>query len=118
MAPRPLALFVHHPVKLVEVELDAALGEDLLGELAGETVGVVELEGGGSGEHCSRLHGRQLFVEELVARLESPSEPDFFALCHLGDGVPTADELRVRLAHHVDRGADETGQHQITGAQQ
>ena len=43
--PRPLALLLHQLLEALVVDREALLGEQLLGQVVGEAIGVVELEG-------------------------------------------------------------------------
>src|SRR3712207_7579886 len=70
-AARDLAGALHQLVEALVVDGQALVGEQLLGQLVGEAVGVVEAEGR-SEEHTSELQSRQYLVCRLLLEKIKP----------------------------------------------
>ena len=102
----PAALVVHELAEAVGVDVQARLPRRLQGQLVGEPVGVVELEGGVAGEH-----GRALLpgpadgpLEQGRALAQGARERLLLAGHHLLDQRALGDQLRPGLAqvgHHL-----------------
>ena len=112
----PLALGLHRRRKASQVHSQAMLLGDLLGELQGEAVGVVKLEGlfagnllGPRGQHI----GQQLFTP-----LQGFQEARFLALQLGQDHVPALQQLGIGLGHQGDRSLTHGGQKRLVDAQE
>ena len=110
--PGPLSLLLHQLLEAGVIDREPALGEQLLGQVVGEAVGVVQLEGvggvdpGGAGPLGL---GDQL-LEQLGAPLQGAAEALLLVADPAGDRLALGDQLRVCLPHHLDRALGETAQ--------
>ena len=100
--PGAAALLRHPLLEVVDVDGAAALAGDLAGEVDREAERVVQEEGIGAA-HVAAVDE---VVEHVDAALQRGAERLLLAADHLLDGLAVGDDLRVRRAHHVDRGVD------------
>src|SRR5690606_18174194 len=99
-----LTLLLHGGVEAGLVDRDAVLAADERGEVGGEAVGVVELEGDAPVQ-AGAARGRQaaeLLVEALDARGDRAAEALLLLEDDAVDGLAAGGELGVDVAHHVD----------------
>ena len=98
--------------KPLVVDREALLGEQLLGQVVGEAVGVVQLEGVGGvdpgGLGLLRLGDQPL--EQLGAALQRAAEALLLVADPAGDRLALGDQLRVGLAHQLDRALGEAAE--------
>ncbi len=108
----PLALLLHQLLEAAVVDREALLGEQLLGQVVGEAVGVVQLEGVGGvdpgGLRLLRLGDQPL--EQLGAALQGAAEALLLVADPAGDRLALGDQLRVGLAHDLDRALGEAAE--------
>src|SRR6266545_4124416 len=112
-------LLLHQLAEALAVDLEARVGGDLDGQLEGEPVGVVELEGGvarqgvlaalaGPGDH--RLEQRRALPQGARERL-------LLAGDHLLDQRALGDQLGPDVAERVDHAARDRGHHRVLDAE-
>ena len=77
----------------------------------------MKLERDGSLEGAAALQALKLGVEEIVPAFERSTETPFLARHHVEDEVLLIGEIRVSLAHDVNRRRHEAGSHQIGTAE-
>ena len=109
------ALGVHLDVEAVEVDVDRALGGDLLGQLQRESVGVVEQERRGSRQRAGVL--LECRVEDRQPVLEGVPEALLLAGDHVGDEILVLDQIGIGGAHHADRRLGQLRHHERLGAE-
>ena len=89
-----------------------SLGQQLLGQVVGEAVGVVQLEGVGGvdpgGPGLLRLGDQPL--QQLGAALQRAAEALLLVADPAGDRLPLGDQLGVGVAHQLDRALGEAAQ--------
>ena len=90
-------------------------GGDLPRELDGETVGVVQAEGGLAPDH---LAAGKLGFEQGHARAQACPEALFFARRHPGDKIGVGGQVGIGLAHDLHDGLDQARAHRLGRAQQ
>ncbi len=104
-----LALLLHQLLEAAVVDREALLGEQLLGQVVGEAVGVVQLEGIGrvdpGGARLARLGDEAL--EQLAAALQRAAEALLLVADPAGDRLPLRGQLRVGAGHDLDRALGE-----------
>ena len=116
--PRLGALALHAGGKSLGVDADAAGFQRVLGEVEGEAVSVVKLEGGLAGKHGAVLHASRRFVEQAEPALERIAEAGLFELQRLDDEALAALELGVGVAHLGDEGRHQPPHQRLRGAEQ
>ena len=94
------ALLLHELVEGGEVDVDAALGRDLLGDLHGEAEGVVQAEGDVA-RHLRRFLGEGL-LQQGDAAAQRGAEAAFLALEDAEHEVAVGVEVGVGVGHGVD----------------
>src|SRR5207253_1813012 len=92
---RALALLLHKASELLLVDLQPALGRELLRQLPGEPVGVVQAEGVLRRDLTLRHH----LLEQLLAARERLAEALLLGPDQLGDLAPAFLELRIDGTH-------------------
>src|SRR5215469_2866249 len=99
-----LALPLHQTVELGQVHLDSIVAQDVLSEIEGESVGVVEFECDRAGEapSTSLLERRLLLLDEFKAPVQSFTEASFLGRNHLGDFACLAAKLGISVTHRGD----------------
>ena len=98
-----LPLLLHERLEARRVDRDAALGGDHLGQVEGESVGVVELED----DRARERTGRRGLVEAPQPALERPAEALLLGLDDAPDRGLLAPELGEHPAERLDDGIDE-----------
>ncbi len=118
--PRPLTLLLHQLFELVPVQLHPLLLHHLQGQVHGEAVGVVQLEGvrAGEGLFPLLLVARQHLVEDLQAAVDGLGEVLLLHPDHLGDIVLPLPQLGVVAPVLVDDGVAHLVQEGLVDAQQ
>ena len=118
--PGPLALLVHLLVELRLVQLHALLLHHLQGQVHGEAVGVVQLEGirAGEGLFSLRLVFLQHIVENLQAAVDGLGEVLLLHPDDLGDIVLALPQLGVVALVLVDDGVAHLVQEGLIDPQQ
>ena len=117
----PPALLGHLRLEAGEVDGDATLGGDLLGQLEREAVRVVESERGRSGQRPTRRtrwSSAELALEDREAVAQRVAEVLLLLAEHADDEVALAGDVGIGVAHHVDRDVGELGEHELVGAEQ
>ena len=112
----PLALGLHRRRKASQVHPQAMLLGDLLGELQGEAVGVVELEGLLAG-NLLRPRGQHI-GQQLFTPLQGFQEARFLALQLGQDHVPALQQLGIGRSHQSNRRLTHGGQKRLVDAQE
>ena len=112
----PYALRRHLGLEPGHVDRDVALSGDLLGELEREAVRVVEEERGRAGQRPRVV--AELAVEDRQSGPQRVPEPLLLLRQHAEDEVAVLDDVRVGVAHHVDRGLGQARHHEVLGAEQ
>ena len=104
-----LALLLHQLLEAGVVDREAALGKQLLGQVVREAVGVVELEGLGRVDpgRLARLGIGHQPLEQLAAPLQGAAEALLLVADPARDRRPLRRQLRVGLAHDLDRALGE-----------
>src|SRR5262245_26739398 len=99
-----LALPLHQTVELRQVHLDSIVAQDVLSEIDGEAVGVIELECdcAGEGPSTSLLEPRLLLVDQFKTPVQSFTEAGFFGSNHLGDFACLPAKLGISVTHRGD----------------
>ena len=107
--PSALALLLHQLLEAPVVDREALLGEQLLGQVVGEAVGVVQLEGvGGVDPGGAGLLGLgDQPLEQLAAALQRAAEALLLVADPAGDRLALGRELGVGTAHDLDRALGE-----------
>ena len=119
--PRVLAaaaLLGHRRIEARGVDVDAALGRDLLGELEREAERVVQAERDIPAEHLRLAQLRDLLVEDREAVAHRLAEVLLLADHDARDEVAVALEVGIRVAHHPDRLIDHRRHHELLAAEQ
>ena len=110
--PGSLALLLHQLLEARVVDREPLLGEQLLGQVVGEAVGVVELEGVGGvdpgGVGVLGLDHQP--IEQLGAALQGTAEALLLVADPAGDRLALGRQLGVGLPHDLDRPLREAAQ--------
>ncbi len=114
----PAPLLGHLGLEAGPVDVDAALGGDLGGELEREAVGVVQLEGRGPREGLAPVERGQLVVEDAQAVAQRLAEALLLPRDDALDEVAVGGQLGVGRRHHVDGLGHQLGEHELLGAEQ
>ncbi len=108
----PLALLLHQLLEAGVVDRQALVSQQLLRQVVGEAIGVVQFEGVGGvdpgGLRFARLGDQPL--QQLGAALQGAAEALLLVVDPAGDRLPPGDQLRVGLPHQLDRQLREAGQ--------
>ena len=116
----PLALLGHLRLEPGEVDGDAALGGDLLGQFEREAVRVVEGEGRRTGQHAAGGTSvvAELALEDRQAVAQRVAEVLLLLAEHADDEVALAGDVGIGVAHHVDGDLGELGEDDLVGAEE
>ena len=119
-----LLLLVHEAAEGALVDVDSLLGRHLQGEVDGEAVGVVQLEGTLAGHQWTTgpagvlLGGGHGGVQDRGAGCQGATEGVLLTVGDLGDGVPAGLQLGVGGLHGVLRGGQQRGHGGLVNAEQ
>ena len=104
-AAGPLALLLHQLLESLVVDAEPALGDQLAGQVVGEAVGVVELEGvlGGDPRGAGGERVGDQPVEELAAAVEGAAEALLLGADPAHDRLPLRRQRRVDGGEQLDR---------------
>ena len=116
----PLALLGHLRLEPGEIDGDAALGGDLLGQLEREPVRVVEGERRRTRQHPRRsdVVVTELALEDRQAVAQRVAEVLLLLAEHADDEVTLAGDVGIGVAHHVDGDFGELGEDDLVGAEE
>lgn len=114
----PAALLGHLGVEAGLVDRHARLAHDLLGDLEGEAVGVVEQEGHLAGQGLALAQLGQLRVEDGRAGAQGLAEPALLALDGLAHDLVALGQLGVVGGHDRHHLVDQVGGDHLVDAQQ
>ena len=98
-----LARALHGAVEAVEVDLEAARAQHVLGQVEREAVGIVELEGDIAGQRLVLAEPARRLVEQPQAAIERLLEAGLLELQRLDDQRLGARQLGIRSPHHLDQ---------------
>ena len=103
------ALALHGGGEALRIDADAAGLQRVLGEVVGEAVSVVELEGDLARQRGAAFQALRRVVEQPKPALERLAEAGLFELQRLLDEALPALELRIGVAHLGRRGSAPAG---------
>ena len=115
--PGRLALALHRLAERVRVDADSARLQGVLRQVQGETVGVVEGEGGLAREVLARRQVAGLGVQDCEAALQGAAKPSLLQAQGLGDEALGPGQFRVGLSHLAQQGRHEAEHHGLARAQ-
>ena len=104
---------LHGGVEGVEIDLDAALAQRILGQIQREAVGVVELEGGLAGQLGAGIHALGRVGQQRQAAVERLQEAPLLQLQRLGDQRLGAHQLGIGAAHLGDQRRQHLVEHRL-----
>ena len=107
-----LALFVHQCLEALVVDAETALGDELAGQVVGESIGVVELEGilGGDPRRACVSGLAEQPIEELAAAIERVAEALLLVVDPAHDRLALGAQCRVGGGQQLDRTLGEAPQ--------
>ena len=107
-----LALLLHQLLEAAVVDREALLGQQLLGQVVGEAVGVVQLEGvGGVDPGGAGLLGLgDQLLQQLGPALQRAAEALLLVADPARNRLPLGDQLGVGVAHQLDRALGEAAE--------
>ena len=113
-------LFLHQLIEGFLIHRQASLGNHFLGQINGETVGIVQFEGIGTGKGLFILFLMtfQHFTENLQATVDGLGEVLFLHTNHAGDIFLTLLQFRVMMAVFLHDGIHNLKQEGLIHAQQ
>ena len=124
VGPSALLLLVHEAAEGALIDIDPLLGRHLQGQVDGEAVGVVQLEGALARHQRAPGAARLLLgrghrgVQDRGAGGQGAAEGVLLAVGHLGDGAPAGLQLGVGGLHGVLRDGQQGGHGGLVDAEQ
>ncbi len=108
----------HGHAECLVVDCHTLLGRDLLGQLKGEAVGVVQLEGHVSVKRGALVEAFECIVEDRKAGSQGLAKTAFFAFEDVAHEGVVAYQVGVVVAHDGDDGVDQRGHDEVLDSKQ
>ena len=110
-------MLFHRHVKPRHINSAALFAQGVLGQVEGETVGVVELEGGSTRQVGPFRQAGQFVVQQAQTTVERGAKAGFFQAQRRFDQALGAGQFGIGAAHLPDQGGHQTEHHRVLCAQ-